>query len=75
MIEYDIKDLTINIVKIMKTHKAFTKSKTFGERDLGEPQEYEKLTITDSKKTRVFEYYNRGIYYMMLETEKDRPVF
>jgi len=75
MVEFDIKDLPGNIVKIIKTHKAFSKSGIFGEKGLGEPQEYEKLIIADDKGTKVFEYYNKGIYYMKMGSEADRPIF
>ena len=65
LIEYDESDLPDNIIQIISTHKDFSKSNKFGEKDLGDPQEYEKLIIEDSSGTREFEYYNKGIYFMM----------
>ncbi len=75
LIEYDESDLPDNIIQIIKTHKDLSKSNTFGEKDLGDPQEYEKLIIEDSSGNRVFEYYNKGIYFMVKGGEEDRPVF
>lgn len=73
--EYDESDLPNEILEIIKTHKDFSRSNTFGQKDLGEPQEYEKLIIEDSSASREFEYFNKGIYYMAIGGEKDRPVF
>jgi hypothetical protein len=75
MNEYDENDLPKDIVEIINTHKDFVKSKVFGKKNLGEPQEYEKLIIIDKSGTREFEYYNKGIFYLTMGTEKDRPVF
>jgi len=75
LIEYDESDLPDNIIQIIKTHGDLSKSNTFGKKDLGDPQEYEKLIIEDSPGTREFEYYNKGIYFMMKGGEDDRPVF
>ncbi len=75
LIKYDESDLPDNIIQIIKTHKELSKSNTFGEKDLGDPQEYEKLIIEDSSGTKEFEYFNKGIYFMMKGREEDRPVF
>ena len=75
LIEYDESDLPDNIIEIIKTHKGLSKSNTFGKKDLGDPQEYEKLIIEDLSGIREFEYYNKGIYFMMNGGEEDRPVF
>ena len=72
---YDESNLPDNIIQIIKTHKDLSKSNTFGEKNLGDPQEYEKLIIENSFGNREFEYYNKGIYFMMKSGEKDRPVF
>lgn len=74
-IEYEEKDVATNIIEIIKTHQSFSKSMTFGEKGLGKPEEYEKMTLIDNTGKREFEYYNKGIYYMMMGSEKDRPVF
>ncbi len=75
LIDYEESDLPDNIIQIIKTHKDLSKSNKFGEKGLGDPQEYEKLIIEDSSGTREFEYYNKGIYFMMKGGEDDRPVF
>jgi len=73
--EYEEKDLPADIIKIINTHKEFSRSGKFGEEDLGSPQEYEKLIVIEDSGTREFEYYNKGIYYMAKGGEEDRPVF
>lgn len=75
LIEYDESDLPDNIIQIINSHKDLSKSNTFGEKNLGDPQEYEKLIIEDLSGTREFEYYNKGIYFMIKGGEEDRPVF
>ncbi len=75
LINYDEREMPDDIIHIIKTHKELSKSNTFGEKDLGDPQEYEKLIIEDSSGTREFEYYNKGIYFIMKGREDDRPVF
>ena len=40
LIEYDESELPDNIIQIIKTHKDLSKANTFGEKDLGDPQEY-----------------------------------
>ena len=75
LIEYNESDLPDDIIQIIKTHKDLSKSNTFGKKDLGDPQEYEKLIIEDSSGTREFEYFNKCIYHMMKGREEDRPVF
>ena len=73
--EYDKSDLIDEIISIINTHKDFSISNTFGEKNLGTPQEYEKLIIEDSSGSREFEYYNKAICYMINGKEEDRPVF
>ena len=75
LIDYDENDLSDDIIKIIKTQKDFMASNQFGKKDLGDPQEYERLIIEDSSGIREFEYYNKGIYFMLSGGEEDRPVF
>jgi hypothetical protein len=43
---------------------------------LGEPIEYEKLIVSkDGEDDKVFEYYNKGIHYMMYGGENEKPIF
>jgi len=74
-IEYDEKDLPDSIIQIIKTHPAFSSSSTFGQKDMGSPQEYEILIIADHNGTRQFEYFNKGIYYMLKGGKAEQPVF
>lgn len=64
-----------NILEIMRTHEAFLESTVFGAQGLGDPEEYEKLVLEDDSGSRTFEYFNKGIFYMLSGTEEDRPVF
>lgn len=64
-----------NILEILRTNEAFRKSTTFGARGLGDPEEYEKLVLENDGGRRTFEYFNKGISYMMSGTEEDRPIF
>ena len=64
------------IKNIINENEAFSVSRVFGEKGLGSPEEIEILNITfaDGKK-REFKYINKGIHYMFMGGEKDRPVF
>jgi len=65
-----------NILEIMRTHEAFRESGSFGTQGLGDPpEEYEKLVIEDDNGCRVFEYFNKGLWYIEHGTEKDSPIF
>ncbi len=64
-----------NILEIIRTHEVFQKSTSFGALGLGNPEEYEKLVLKEDNGCRIFEYFNKGISYMLTGTEKDRPVF
>lgn len=68
-------DVPSHIQEIISNHKAFSESNTFGRPGLGTPEEYEKLVISEGDKTKTFEYFNKGIHYMSMGTEEDRPVF
>jgi len=74
-VEFDEKDLPDSIIQIIKTHPAFSSSSTFGQKGLGNPQEYEILIITDDNGTRQFDYFNKGIYYMLKGDKAEQPVF
>lgn len=69
------RNVPIGIIEIIKNHDAFSKSNIFGKKDLGFPQEYEKLIISEENETKIFEYFNKGIHYMMNGKEADRPIF
>ena len=75
LVEISIKQVPANILKIIKTHESFSKSCTFGKKGIGNPEEYEKLIISDGQKEKQFEYFNKGLYFMMSSSEKERPVF
>jgi hypothetical protein len=65
----------VEIPQIIRNHDAFCASGEFGEQGIGDPEEYEKLVLEDEGGGKVFEYFNKGISYMMNGTEEDRPVF
>jgi hypothetical protein len=74
--EYQESDIPENILSILKMNKHFKSSKIFGDKDLGEPIEYEKLVVSkDGEDDKVFEYYNKGIHYMMYGGENEKPIF
>ncbi len=63
------------IMEIIRKHEVFLASGVFGKQGLGSPEEYEKLILSDDKGVRTFEYFNKGISFMMSGDENDRPVF
>jgi hypothetical protein len=65
----------VHIQDIIKNHKAFSESNAFGREGVGSPEEYEKLIISKENRISIFEYFNKGIHYMTVGTEEDRPVF
>ena len=69
-------DIPEEIKNIILNNKEFSKSKIFGQKDLGSPDEIELMNIvlSDNKKLE-FKYFNKGIYYMMHGGEKERPIF
>jgi hypothetical protein len=73
--EYEEKNIDKEVLKILKTNTAFNKSNIFGDKSLGTPIEYEKLVITEDGKEKIFEYFNKGIYYMMRNSESKRLIF
>jgi len=75
MIEILIEQVPANILKIIKTHESFLKSCTFGKKGIGNPEKYEKLVISDGQNEKQFEYFNKGLHFMMSVSEKERPVF
>ena len=70
-----LEDIPSHIQEIISNHKAFSESHTFGRPGLGNPEEYEKLVISEGDGTKTFEYFNKGIHFMTTGTEDDRPVF
>ena len=64
-----------NIFQIIRNHDAFCASAVFGALGIGDPEEYEKLVLEDEGGCRIFEYFNKGISFMLYGTEEDRPVF
>jgi len=73
--EYQETDIPENILSILRTNKHFKSSKTFGNEKLGKPIEYEKLIVSsEGKDEKVFEYYNKGIHYMMHGGENEKPI-
>lgn len=68
-------DVPNHIQEIISNHKAFSESNAFGRTGLGRPEEYEKLVISEGDRTRTFEYFNKGINFMSMGTEEDRPIF
>lgn len=74
--EYLETDIPENILSILRKNKHFKSSKTFGNKNFGEPIEYEKLVISnEGEDDKVFEYYNKGIHYMLYGGENERPIF
>jgi hypothetical protein len=60
---------------IISSNERFMKSNSFGQKGLGNPEEYELLLIDNDGIRKSFEYFNKGIHYMLNGTESDRPVF
>ena len=75
LVEIPLDRVPENIMEIIENHEAFSAPGVFGEQGLGSPEEYEKLIFSDDNGCRTFEYFNRGIYYMMSGNEKERPGF
>jgi len=75
LVEVPLESVPENIQQIIRTHQAFRESKVFGTQGLGSPEEYEKLVLEDDDGCRTFEYFNKGLSYMMSGGEEDRPVF
>ncbi len=74
--EYPESVISEEILAILKNNKNFKFSKTFGNKNLGEPIEYEKLVVSnEGENDKVFEYYNKGIHYMFYGSEKEKPIF
>jgi hypothetical protein len=73
--EFEDKDIDKEVIKILKTNTAFYESNIFGDKSLGKPIEYEKLVIIEDGKEKTFEYFNKGIYYMMQNSENTRQIF
>lgn len=74
--QYQEADIPENILSILKKNKHFKSSKTFGNKNLGEPIEYEKLIISnEGEDEKIFEYYNKGIHYMLHCGENEKPIF
>lgn len=67
--------LPADVLEIIENHKDFSSSRTFGKKGLGSPEEYEILEVQDDSSTRTFEYFNKGISFMMSGTAEDRPAF
>jgi len=75
LVEIPLDRVSENILQIIRNHDAFYASGVFGAQGIGDPEEYEKLVLEDEGGDRVFEYFNKGISYMMNGTEEDRPIF
>ena len=75
LVEISIEQVPANILEIIKTNESFSKSCTFGKKGIGKPEEYEKLVISDGKNEKQFEYFNKGLHFMMSGGEKEKPVF
>ncbi len=73
--EYKEKDIAEEVLKILKNNEAFSQSRTFGDKNLGDPIEYEKLIIIDETGEKVFEYFNKAIHYLMQKGEDARQIF
>ena len=75
LVEIPLDRVPKNILQIMRNHDAFCASAVFGAQGIGDPEEYEKLVLEDEGGCRIFEYFNKGISYMLYGTEEDRPIF
>ena len=75
LVEIPLDRVPENILQIIRNHYAFSASAVFGAHGLGGPEEYEKLVLEDEGGCRIFEYFNKGISYMLYGTEENRPVF
>ena len=74
-LEIPLEKISVDILEIINHNERFSQSRVFGAKDLGAPEEYEKLQIIDEAGCRVFEFFNKGIYYMIEGNEDDRPIF
>jgi hypothetical protein len=68
-------DIPNHILEIINNNESFSQSSSFGQKGLGDPDEFEELILRDGNDVRVFTYYNKGIHYMMNSTEKNRSIF
>ena len=68
-------DIPQNIFDIIINDDSFSQSGSFGQKGLGEPDEFEELIFRDGNDVKVFTYFNKGIHYMIYSTEKNRAIF
>jgi hypothetical protein len=64
-----------HILDIITNDESFSQSSSFGQKGLGDPDEFEELILRDGNDVKVFTYFNKGIHYMMHSTEKYRNIF
>lgn len=74
-VEVSFTGLPDHIRNIIKNHKSFAESNTFGRSGLGSPEEYEQLIVSDGNTTKTFIYLNKAVHFITTGTEDDRPVF
>ncbi len=74
-LEIHLEKISEDILEIIYHNERFSQSRVFGAKGLGSPEEYEKLQIIDEAGCRIFDFYNKGIYYMIEGNEDDRPIF
>lgn len=72
---YEEREISPEVMEILRNDEAFSKSRVFGDPRLGEPMEYEKLVVVDEDGEKTFEYFNKGIHYMTQSGEPARRLF
>ena len=68
-------DIPNSILDIINKNESFSQSNSFGQKGLGDPDEFEELILRDGNDVKVFTYFNKGIHYMMNDTERNRNIF
>ena len=72
---FEEKDIIEEVLQLLKSNESFRCSQVFGDARIGKPIEYEKLVLIDAGGEKVFEYFNKGIHYMLQNSESARQVF
>jgi hypothetical protein len=74
-LEIPLEKIPMDILEIINHKQCFSQSRVFEAKGLGVPEEYEKLQVIDETGCRIFEYFNKGIYYMTQCGDDYRPVY
>ena len=69
-------DIPERIKNIILNNSFFSESTIFGKEGIGSPDEIEILKIEfDNGEKKEFQYFNKGIHFMMTGGDDERPIF